>query len=137
MSPWRAAVGALVLAVSSGSEAAPPAPTPLEVGRAIYLRGVLSSGDALEGTRGPDGPRTTGADAACVNCHQRSGFGTEGLTHIPPIAGRYLLRSGTRPGAQRNLPYVEGIRGVREHYDEVTLARAIRAGVDSEGRPLA
>jgi len=137
MSPWRAAVGALALAVSSVSEAAPPAPTPVDVGRAIYLHGMLGSGERLEGTRGSDGPRTTGADAACVNCHQRSGFGTEGLTYIPPIAGRYLLRSGTRPGAQRNLPYVEGMRGIREPYDEVTLARAIRAGVDSEGRPLA
>jgi hypothetical protein len=138
MSLWSGAAGALLLAAASVSQAAPPASTPLEVGRAIYLHGLLGSGERLEGSRGPEEPRTAGADAACVNCHQRSGFGsTEGATHIPPIAGRYLIRPRTRAGGQRNLPYVEGMRTNREPYDEVTLARAIRAGIDSEGRPLA
>jgi cytochrome c553 len=38
--------------------------------------------------------RTEGADAACVNCHHRSGLGTtEGRIVIPPIADRYLFHA--------------------------------------------
>ena len=137
MSCWWTAVGALLIAVCDISQAAPPAQTPRDVGRAIYLKGVLGSGEPLEGARSSGGPRTTGAEAACVNCHQRSGFGsTEGRTYIPPIAGRYLFHARARSTEQRDLPYVEGMRADREPYDTATLARAIRDGIDSEGRPL-
>jgi hypothetical protein len=137
MSCWWAAVGALLIAVCDTSPAAAPAQTPRDVGRAIYLKGVLGSGEPLEGARSSGGPRTTGGEAACVNCHQRSGFGsTEGRTYIPPIAGRYLFHERARSTEQRDLPYVDGMRADREPYDTATLARAIRDGIDSEGRPL-
>src|SRR5262249_34329419 len=38
--------------------------------------------------------------------------------------------------AERYLPYVEGVRDRRAAYDDATLARAVREGVDSDGKPL-
>jgi cytochrome c553 len=113
-------------------------------GESIYRRGVLASGAPLEASREAGGLTTRGADAACVNCHQRSGLGaTEGRNSfppisIPPIAGRYLFvsHSHARGAEERNLPYVDGMRANREPYTDSTLARAIRDGIDSEGRPL-
>jgi hypothetical protein len=120
--------------------------SPAAVGESIYLRGVLGSGELLEGTRERGGPRAKGSDAACVNCHQRSGLGAThqstglatgaGSNVIPPIAGRYLLRSGSTTHDKPDLPFVDGMRTNREPYTEATLARAIREGIDSEGRPL-
>ncbi len=107
------------------------------VGQSIYLRGVLGSGAPLEGTHGAGGVVASGADAACVNCHQHSGLGTvEGRLSIPPIAGEYLFHPRTHDGSQAVLPYVEGLHGNRDPYTDATLARAIREGVDSQGRPL-
>ncbi len=101
------------------------------VGQSIYLRGVVGSGAPLQGTR-QDGLVAAGADAACVNCHQRSGLGSvEGRQSIPPVTGEYLFH-GDDPG----LPYVETLHGNRAPYTEATLARAIREGLDSQGRPL-
>jgi len=105
-------------------------------GQSIYLRGVVGSGAPLEGAR-EAGMTTIGADAACASCHQRSGLGSvEGGISIPPITGQYLFRSSTSGGAEPVLPYVESVRGNRDPYTEATLARAIREGVDSQGRPL-
>jgi hypothetical protein len=138
MSGWRVAAAALLLSATSvASQATPPSPTPLEVGRAIYLRGVVGSGAPLEGTRASGGPHVTGTDAACANCHQRSGFGSgEGLTQIPPIAGAYLFHPRARTTEQRDLPYVDGMRADREPYTLQTLSRAIREGINAQGKPL-
>ena len=126
------------LAAQFGSAAGErPADAAATVGQAIYLRGTLGSGAPLPASRKAGGLITRGADAACVNCHQRSGFGaTEGRNRIPPITGRYLFHPRARNMNERDLPYVEGVRANREPYTEATLARAIREGVDSEGRPF-
>jgi hypothetical protein len=139
MSRWRMLAGASLLSSLALSQANPPAPTPLEVGRGIYLQGVIGSGSPLEGMREAGGPRVTGGDAACVNCHQRSGFGSgERGTQvlIPPIAGAYLFHPRARSTEQRDLPYVDGMRVDREPYTQQSLARAIREGIDSQGRAL-
>ena len=109
---------------------------PADVGEAIYLHGRLGSGQPLLATRA-GGMRIQGADAACVNCHQHSGLGArEGNKSIPPITDRYL----THPRASRyqdlDLPYVDGIRADRDPYTDATIARAIRQGLNSEGKPL-
>ena len=106
------------------------------VGKAIYLFGVLGSGAPLKGTH-EGGLVTVGANAACANCHQRSGLGSvEGGVSIPPITGEYLFHSRAHDASEPALPYVEGVRGNRAPYDDATLARAIREGLDSDGRPL-
>jgi mono/diheme cytochrome c family protein len=136
---WRAAFGALgllALAVPARGAGA-GAQSPATVGESIYLRGVLGSGSALEGERQAGELRVKGADAACVNCHQRSGLGTtEGRSLIPPIAGRYLFQARAKGTDHSNLPYIEGMRANREAYTEATLARVIREGIDSDGRTL-
>lgn len=105
-------------------------------GAAIYRLGVLPSGAQLQGERSA-GLRTVGRDAACVNCHRRSGLGMrEGRQIIPPIAGRYLFYPRARPGDDLDLPFVETMRADRDPYTEATLARAIRNGVAVDGRPL-
>lgn len=135
----RACQTAGVLLVSLGvltslSFAADPAG---DGGREIYLHGVLTSGERLTGIRTDGGAGVSGADAACVSCHQRSGFGSkEGFVRIPPIAGAYLFHARAQATEQRDLPFVESIRADREPYTTETLARAIREGVDSQGRTL-
>jgi len=127
--------------------AMPQAPNDAEavkIGEQIYLRGVLASGATLQAMRAPGVPGAQGADAACVNCHRRSGLGSthqsSGLgagaaNRIPPIAGRYLFQRNAGH-AEENLPYVDGMRSNRSPYTPATLARALRDGVDSDGRTL-
>ncbi|MGC2030421.1 MAG: hypothetical protein WA642_10400, partial [Steroidobacteraceae bacterium] len=109
-------------------------------GESIYLHGKLPSGAPLEGMRESAGLTVKGTDAACVGCHQRSGLGTyEGYNlevTIPPITGAYLFRSREGRTEQTVLPYVEWMHGNRDPYTDTTLARAIREGLDSQGRPL-
>lgn len=134
----------IAVALSAALAWAAPAKSPVSVGESIYLRGVLGSGALLQATREAGGPSMRGADAACVNCHQRSGLGAThqssgpasgtAVSVIPPIAGRYLFHS-TRRG-EPNVQYVDGMRLNRKPYTEATLALAIREGLDSEGRPL-
>jgi Cytochrome c len=105
-------------------------------GESIYLRGVLGSGAPVAGTH-EGGLVTRGAEAACVNCHQRSGLGTvEGRVVVPPVTSPFLFQPRIQDPSQPELPYVEGLQADRTPYDERTLARAIRDGVDSRGRPL-
>ena len=104
-------------------------------GEAIYRRGQLVSGQSVEAISST-GSRLQGSAAACVNCHRRSGLGArEGRSVIPPITGRYLFRSAAG-WAGSDVGYVEGVRDRREPYTEATLARAMRSGIDSEGKPL-
>ena len=108
----------------------------LQSGEAIYRKGMLVSGEALEARR-TSGANNVGADAACINCHQRSGLGSkEGRISIPPITGRYLFHPRASSVDGSDLPYVEGMRPNREPYTDESLARAIREGIDSDGKPL-
>ena len=106
------------------------------VGRAIYQDGVLSSGKSLHGSRDPD-LRVQGQTAACVNCHRRSGLGMmEGQTSIPPVSGLYLFHPRATNVDDLDLPFVEGMRPDRVPYTDASLARAIRDGTGTDGRPF-
>ncbi|MDE2251385.1 MAG: cytochrome c [Gammaproteobacteria bacterium] len=127
---------ALALGVLGASSRAAEAPS-TEAGQAIYRRGILPSGAPLEGRRQVGGLGLKGADAACINCHRRSGLGTrEGNLSIPPVTGQYLFHTREATMQEPVLHYVEGMHGNRDPYTDVTLARAIREGVDSGGRAL-
>jgi hypothetical protein len=137
----RLALALAGLVAWAGASAGPPArraataPPVDGPGQSIYLRGVLGSGEPLRGSRG-EGLVAVGADAACVNCHQRSGLGSrEGKLGIPPVTGPLLFapRAGERRG--RGQRSAETDRN-RPAYTDETLARAIREGLDSQGRPL-
>jgi hypothetical protein len=122
-------------------------PVEVRIGEEIYLHGVLASGNPLQAVRTNGVPGATGAQAACVNCHRRSGLGSPHQTsgtgtsisavfnRIPPVAGRYLFQHNAGR-AEDNLPYVDGMRSNRSPYTPETLARALRTGIDSDGRTL-
>ncbi len=77
-----------------------------------------------------------GTEAACVNCHQRSGLGdVEGRVVIPPITAKYLFRLSDRNPEHAVGSHIKAIP-VRSAYTDSTLARAIREGIDSNERPL-
>ncbi|EKS9799134.1 MULTISPECIES: c-type cytochrome [Burkholderia] len=118
-----------------GGEPAAPV-VPADAGEALFQRGILGSGAPLEAVH-QDGVRLQGAAAACVNCHRRSGLGSkEGNTTIPPITWRYLVHPRAQTAEDLDIPYVPGMRTDREPYTEERLARAVRDGIDPEGRPL-
>jgi hypothetical protein len=104
-------------------------------GAAVYQRGILPSGKPVRAHREGD-LQIAGAEAACINCHRRSGLGgLEGSIKIPPISGPYLFRPrSSRPG-DSDLAHVEGMSD-RDPYTDATLARAIREGTGSDGKPL-
>jgi mono/diheme cytochrome c family protein len=132
--PIVVAVGIPML-FSPDIQAASPASQSTAAGQAIYRTGVLPSGKALAATSAT-GTQIEGTAGACINCHRRSGLGgREGRSLIPPVTGRYLFRP-RGGGAGPDVGFVEGMRGEREPYNEATLARAIREGFDSEGKPL-
>src|SRR5882757_344377 len=109
----------------------------VKAGEAIYRKGILGSGAPLEGRRESGGLNMKGAEAACVNCHQRSGLGTiEGRVTIPSVTGRYLFHPRANNLDESALPYIDGMRADRDPYTDATLARAIRDGLNSEGKPL-
>jgi len=137
MSAWRvAAATLLILAVCAPPLARSAAPPQGGAGESIYLRGQLGSGEPLYGSREVGGIATQGAEAACVDCHQRSGLGSkEGNLFIPPVTGDYLFQTRDHKVGAPILPYVESMHN-RSPYTDVTLARAIREGVDSDGRSL-
>lgn len=143
------ALAASSLAARAAAPGSAPVPTPVSArtpaipGESIYLNGVLGSGALLEGVRaGSEGAgrlATKGADAACVNCHLHSGLGyisKERLVSVPPITGRYLYQPRTMGPEDHELTYVENVRTDRDPYTDATLARAIREGLDSSGKPL-
>ncbi|MDN7904563.1 c-type cytochrome [Burkholderia diffusa] len=116
-----------------GDEAAAPV-VPADPGEAIFQRGILGSGAPLEAVH-QDGVRLQGAAAACINCHRRSGLGSkEGNETIPPITWRYLVHPRAQTAEDLDIPYVPGMRTDREPYTEERLARAVRDGIDPEGR---
>jgi hypothetical protein len=129
----RAAVIALSGLLGAGAFAAPPQPS---VGEILYRRGLLPSAEPVQATR-EAGATLRGADAACVNCHRRSGLGsTEGRISIPPIAGPYLFIARGKSLEQQGVPFVDTERVNHEAYTDESLARAIREGVGANGKTL-
>jgi hypothetical protein len=106
-------------------------------GETLYLRGLMESGAPLEAARGEGSAPTFGVTVACVKCPRRSGLGMkEGSVLIPPITGQFLFRSQHAKADEPELPYVENARANRTAYSDATLARAIRQGIDSDGKTL-
>ena len=104
-------------------------------GESIYRQGLLPSGAPLTAKRDSD-LSMSGTEAACINCHRRSGLGgIEGNIKIPPISGAYLFRRTSSGRDVRELPPVGGMRD-RDPYTDVTVARAIREGIGVDGAPL-
>jgi hypothetical protein len=137
MSGRRLAAAGLAMLAAWAQPPQAAEPSAAIAGQSIYLQGMVSPERPLEGIREGGGMSTKGAEAACVNCHLRSGLGSkEGDLFIPPVTGEYLFHDREHSGHDPLLPYVESMHGNRAPYTPATLARAIREGVDSDGRRL-
>lgn len=116
------------------------APDLVERGSRIYLNGVLPDGSPVRAIEAGS-IEVSGSLAACVRCHQRSGLGSrEGELPISPITGPILfskpksswpVRIGRKPTA-----VIPSRNEARMAYDDASLARAIRGGVDASGQAL-
>jgi hypothetical protein len=100
----------------------------------------LARGAPVGGPRA-GAPPLLGRDAACEQCHRRSGLGmVEGQIIIPPIAGRVLFAPGKRIApdsiAHSDATHLPATPPDRIAYDESTLARAIRDGIGAAGHQL-
>jgi hypothetical protein len=117
------------------------------IGKQIYETGLLPSGQTI--------PLRIGADIAadgkilnCASCHRNSGYGDgEGGSYVPPITGPALFSERTPDRARlfRSLfqdiqseAVRAGVRHLQQRsaYNEETLLRALRQGLDADGRPL-
>jgi hypothetical protein len=94
---------------------------PAAAGRRLFRDGRLASGEPLTALVSGDVP-VTGSQFSCQACHGRSGMGAgEGAIRVPPASALLF-----EPSPQRRRPA----------YDEASLARALRDGLDPSGRRL-
>lgn len=104
-------------------------------GMRMYREGILPSGQPMQATL-QNGLTLSGAQAACVTCHRRSGFGgSEGRTSVPAIAAPAIFTAANAPH-HKMYQSVEQGPGTRPAYTDVTLAVAIRDGIDAMGRTM-
>jgi hypothetical protein len=111
-----------------------PNPQLIEQGKRIYRDGVLSDGSQLRASQGS--LSLSGAEAACVRCHRRSGFGgSEGRRFARPLVGKYLFSEPDHSSIASRVPHELQNRRVAA-YTTPTLIRALSDGIDSTDRPL-
>lgn len=132
------ALGAVAALMLCGAVAA-PAP-PAAIGERLYREGQLAPGVPLRGERAGQEP-LLGRDAACMQCHRRSGLGTvEGRIVVPPITGHFLFHPGERIAPEspvhNDATHLPPTPRNRQAYDDTTLARAIREGIGADGHRL-
>jgi len=135
-----------LLFASTVALAAPATGEPPDAGYRLYEQGLLPDGTPLRATR-PEGFSFEGRNAACVTCHRRSGMGSiEGLLEktilVPPVAGALLFAPSRFYGSYLDpehhyVPNESWNRVLtRPAYGEASFARALREGVDPDGKPL-
>lgn len=133
----------MILAVLAGTGFGVAAqPTPIDaadaiaLGRSIYERGLGQSGASISGLR--EGQRVSGTDVACVSCHRSSGLGqVEADILIPPIAGNFLYAKRSDKRLVNMDPRVSKFfNQAHDPYDDASLARAVREGVNVSGRDM-
>lgn len=106
-----------------------------KAGAGIYREGRLPSGQVVRAVASGGMPLPP-AYTACINCHRRSGMGgIEGQTLVPPVIADALYR----PGWEATHFFGNSVARMarRPAYDDLTLARAIRQGLDSNGQAIA
>jgi cytochrome c553 len=147
MLTWGAVLGAAAAEVHPPQEYATqwqyreevPLSEQAKLGQRLYLEGVRADGTPLTGVRqlGQSAPASAmGAQAACVQCHRRSGLGAvEGDILISPITGRALFNQGGVAAVMdtRSKKYLST---AHEPYTTETLGRALREGRHVGGRDL-
>ena len=127
-------LAAVLLGAPHSATAAPDAAA-VASGERIYREGVTRSGASLRGA-GVNQVLLEGREAACGQCHRRSGFGTaEGAFVVRPITAPDLFQDRAPAAASQRIAHQLGVP-TRTPYDDASLARVLRTGVDAAGRPL-
>ncbi len=108
----------------------------IEAGKKIYQQGILTSGEALKGQAMGE-ITLTGQQAACINCHLRSGLGTsEAGQQALPINGAALYQPGPPSFWYQHQITQPGVNRFRPAYTDNSLAKAIVGGVTPTDRTL-
>lgn len=103
----------------------------LELGRSMYMDGILPSGEMMRATISGD-IAVSGDQFICGTCHRRSGMGSsEGQEVVPAITGDTLYNPLRLPASKPPLTPL-----LRPAYTDATLKRAIREGIDANGKRL-
>ena len=115
----------LIALLSVGERAAQAASTSessVEVGRALYMKGLRADGTPLTAIVSGD-VEILGTQFSCDSCHGISGMGSrEASVIVPVIAGSKLFAPAAQPA--------------RPAYDVKSLAKVLRDGVTPTGRKL-
>ena len=109
--------------------ASPPPPVDAAArGRLIYRTGVTARGEALWAQVGQAGTRVPATALPCAGCHGHDGKGRPEGGLVPPDLRWSVLTK----------PYGHAHQGGRRHgkFDEASLGRAVKAGVDPAGNAL-
>ncbi|MEW6116327.1 MAG: ABC transporter substrate-binding protein [Nitrospirota bacterium] len=113
----------------------------LRLGERMYREGILPSGEPMQAVVEGDIP-VEGTMFTCVSCHLRSGLGSnEGTVFTPPTNGAALYKplprgQGVIGAPKEQLPKEYSGGDIRPAYTDTSLAMALLAGVDPEGRKL-
>jgi hypothetical protein len=103
----------------------------LELGRRMYMEGILPSGEMMAATVSGD-IEITGEQVICGACHRRSGLGSsEGQEVMPAVTGAVLYQPLRLP--TRKPPLTPELRPA---YTDASLKRAIRDGIGADGVAL-
>lgn len=113
-----------------------------QLGERIYREGVLPDGKPLRGYVRGD-VEVDGTLFSCTNCHARSGLGSvEGQVTSPPVNGttlynpRYLYTDYLKNTISKSRGVSRTAKPTRPAYTDQSLAEAILAGVNPDGREL-
>jgi len=103
----------------------------LELGRKMYMDGILPSGQLMKAMIQGD-IEVSGDQVKCGACHRRSGMGsTEGQQVVPAVTGKILFKPLKLPASK---PPATPI--LRLAYTRDSLKRAIRNGIGANGDVL-
>ncbi len=117
------------------------------LGKRLYEQGLTADGNEVTAVTQGD-IEFSSSQFSCANCHRRSGFGSsEGGQYVPPITASYLFNKRAWHRSylfdkmfkeEQPARFWSRIRQphVRPAFTRDTLAKAIREGVDPNGKPL-
>ena len=127
----------IILTFSVTAKSQPENKAQVELGRRIYVEGILASGKPLQGKRS-NTVQVEGAAAACETCHRRSGMGSlEGNIVVPPISGHFLFANeNDRPIALVDPRAPKNISRAHLPFTQTSFTKAVTQGINIGGRPL-
>lgn len=126
----------LVAATSNSVKSQHDIDASIKRGMHLYLEGKRDNGQPLTAT-GAGESKLSGTQAACINCHRRSGLGgVESNEVIPPISGNALFTADKPVTVQIDKRFNRGVSVASKIYDTHSFSEALRLGKHSSDRVL-